>query len=81
MIQKYFLPVFSSQTAIGAVSVGAGKADEVEKAFVEMGFEVERKELPKLGEEDEEGSGDEDESMDGSEDGSEADSDDEMGKH
>jgi hypothetical protein len=56
------LPIFSSDTAIGAVTVSAGKADEVEAGFREMGFEVERKELPHLG--DAEGS-DEDVSMDG----------------
>lgn len=55
------MPIFSSDTAIGAVTVSAGKADEVEAGFKEMGFEVERKELPHLG--DAEGS-DEDVSMD-----------------
>ncbi|GFZ50626.1 hypothetical protein JCM24511_08384 [Saitozyma sp. JCM 24511] len=61
VIQRYLLPIFSSDTAIGAVTVSAGKADEVEAGFKEMGFEVERKELPHLG--DAEGS-DEDVSMD-----------------
>lgn len=51
------LPIFDPSTAIGAVSVSSGKADEVEKGFSDMGFEVERHELPQLGE-------------DGSEDGS-----------
>lgn len=49
-IQKYLLPIFDASTAIGAVSVSSGKADEVEKGFRDMGFEVERHELPQLGE-------------------------------
>lgn len=56
-IQKYLLPIFDASTAIGAVSASSGKADEVEKGFRDMGFEVERRELPQLGEDgSEEGS-------------------------
>jgi hypothetical protein len=48
VIEKYLLPLFSPKTSIGAISVSSGKADEVEKGFKEMGFTVERKELPML---------------------------------
>jgi hypothetical protein len=48
VIKKYLLPLFSPETSIGAVSVSSGKADEVETGFKEMGFTVERKELPML---------------------------------
>ena len=69
VIKQYLLPLFSPKTAIGAVSVSSGKADEVEKGFMEMGFEVERKELPVLnGVESDSESG----SGSGSESGSEA---------
>jgi hypothetical protein len=61
VIEKYLLPLFSPATSIGAISVSAGKADEVEKGFKEMGFTVERKELPMLSgvESDSEGEGSE----------------------
>ena len=58
--------MFSPETAIGAVSVSSGKADEVEQGFSGMGFEVERKELPVLSGVEESGSEDgsgEDESV------------------
>ncbi|EIW67501.1 hypothetical protein TREMEDRAFT_33585 [Tremella mesenterica DSM 1558] len=57
-IKTHFLPIFSSQTSVCAITVNSGKAEEVEGIAKEMGFEVERKELPVLGDE-------------GSEDGSE----------
>ncbi|KAK4688517.1 presequence protease, partial [Tremellales sp. Uapishka_1] len=57
VISKYLLPIFSPDTAFGAVSVSLGKADEVEAGFKNMGFETERRELPTLGvDEDSEGS-------------------------
>ena len=52
-IQKYFLPLFNPSTAIGAVSVNAGKADQVQDELVKLGFNVERHELPTLGDDDE----------------------------
>lgn len=74
VIKTYLLPLFCPETSIGAISVSSGKADEVEKGFVDMGFKVERKELPMLGD-GEEGSdsegGEESGSESGSEDGSE----------
>jgi hypothetical protein len=48
-IAKYFLPVFDSNTAIGAVTVSSGKAEEVIKGFETLGFDVERRELPSFG--------------------------------
>lgn len=53
VIGKYFVPVFDSATSLGAVTVNSGKAEEVETGFKELGFEVERKELPTLGNEEE----------------------------
>lgn len=50
VIKTYLLPLFSPETSIGAISVSSGKADEVEKGFKDMGFNVERKELPVLSE-------------------------------
>lgn len=71
VIEKYLLPLFSPDTSIGAVSVSSGKADEVEKGFKDMGFTVERKELPMLngveGESEGEGSGSEGSEASGSE--------------
>jgi hypothetical protein len=55
-IRKYLLPIFSSDTAIGAVTVSTTKADEVEQGFKELGFEVERRTLPSLGGEEDSGS-------------------------
>ncbi|OCF37287.1 cytoplasmic protein [Kwoniella heveanensis BCC8398] len=72
-IEKYFLPLFSSETALGSVAVSTSKAAEVEEGFKKLGFEVERKELPviKGDESDSEGeSGSEDEG-EGEETGSE----------
>ncbi|TYJ56451.1 hypothetical protein B9479_002854 [Cryptococcus floricola] len=71
VIKKYLMPIFESETAIGAVSVSTSKAEEVEKALEGLGFEVERKELPVL-------KGDEDSEMgsvSGSDAGSESGSD------
>ncbi|ORY30613.1 cytoplasm protein, partial [Naematelia encephala] len=72
-ITTYILPIFDSSTAVGAVSVSSGKADEVEAGFKKLGFEVERKELPTLGGDDSEddsmGSGSGSESDDGMESG------------
>lgn len=68
-IRKYLLPVFSADTAIGAVTVSTGKADEVEQGFKDLGFEVERRVLPALG--GEEGSEDGEESESGSDSGDE----------
>lgn len=70
-ISKYFLPIFSPKTAIGAVSVSSGKADEVEAGFKKMGFEVERKELPMLGGEKDESHGSEGSEDSGEESGEE----------
>lgn len=72
VISKYFLPIFSPSTAIGAVAVSSGKAEEVETGFRKMGFDVERKEVPMLGGDE---AADDFESSEGSEgmDGSEAD--------
>lgn len=70
VIKTYLLPLFSPETSIGAISVSSGKADEVEKGFKDMGFAVERKELPMLSE-GEEASGSEDGDESGSEEGSE----------
>lgn len=67
VIGKYFVPLFDSATSLGAVSVNAGKADEVEAGFKELGFDVERRELPTLGNEDESGSENGSESESGSE--------------
>ena len=63
-IKKYFLPLFDPKTSFGAVASNAGKADAVEEGFKSVGYVVERKELPSLGEGEEEGSeeGSEDES-------------------
>lgn len=69
-IKKYLLPVFSAETAIGAVTVSTGKADEVEQGFKDLGFETERRVLPSLGGEDESEDGDESGSETGSESGS-----------
>jgi hypothetical protein len=74
-IKKYLLPVFSAETAIGAVTVSTGKADEVEQGFKELGFETERKVLPSLGGEEESGDETGSESGSGSETGSESGSD------
>ena len=79
VIKQYLLPLFSPETAIGAVSVSSGKADEVEQGFVGMGFEVERKELPVLNGVEESGSESGGES--GSESGSEADESVKRAKH
>ncbi|OCF75418.1 cytoplasmic protein [Kwoniella mangroviensis CBS 8886] len=55
-IEKYFLPLFKPETAMGAVSVSSSKAKEVEEGFSKLGFEVEKRELPVLkGDEDEDG--------------------------
>ena len=51
--------MFSPSSAIGAVAVSSGKADEVEAGFKKMGFEVERKELPMLGGDEEDADGEE----------------------
>ena len=67
VIRKYFVPLFDPAHTIGAVAVNTGKADEVETGFTELGFEVERRELPQLGG-DEDGSG----SESGSDSGSDA---------
>lgn len=65
-IGQYFVPLFDSATSIGACTVNAGKADEVETGFKELGFATERHELPQIG-------GDEDVDMSGEESGSEGD--------
>ncbi|WRT68029.1 uncharacterized protein IL334_005004 [Kwoniella shivajii] len=65
VIEKYFLPLFEPNTAIGAVSVSTSKLQEVEDGFKKLGFEVEKKELPVI-------RGDEDTDMEsGSEGGAE----------
>ncbi|WVR06565.1 hypothetical protein IAU60_003596 [Kwoniella sp. DSM 27419] len=74
VIEKYFLPLFEAETAIGAVSVSTSKLQEVEDGFKGLGFDVERRELPVIqGDESESGSvsgsGSEGEES-GSEDGS-----------
>ena len=73
VINTYFLPLFSPSTSIGAVSVSSGKADEVHKGFEELGFTVERKELPVLGDGDNESG-----SENGDENGSRGGSDEDM---
>ncbi len=65
-ISTYCLPAFSPSTAIGAVSVSSGKADEVANGFKKMGFDVELKELPMLN-----GDEGENESGEGEDDGNE----------
>lgn len=72
VISTYLLPLFSSKSAIAAVSVSTGKADEVEAGFQKMGFAVERKELPTIG--GDEGS----EGSEGSESGEEGEVDEAM---
>ena len=62
MISRYFLPIFDPATAIGAVAVNTGKAIELEEGFRRLGFDVERRELPSFGGEDD-GNGNGDESM------------------
>jgi hypothetical protein len=59
-IGKYYVPLFDSESSIGAVTVNVGKVDEVEAGFKELGFETERHELPQIG-------GEEDADMSGSE--------------
>jgi hypothetical protein len=54
-IEDYFLPIFQPSTSIAAVSTSAGKADEIQAGLEKLGFEVERRELPSFGG-DEEGS-------------------------
>lgn len=61
VIKQYFVPLFDPATSIGAVSTNAGKADEIEQGFKELGYDVSREELPELNNEDE---------MSGSESGS-----------
>ena len=63
------MPIFSSETSIGAVTVSTTKADEVEQGFKELGFEVERRTLPSIGGEEDSGS----ESGSGGSSGSESD--------
>jgi hypothetical protein len=48
-IAKYYVQLFDPATSIAAVAVNSGKADEVEAAFRDFGFEVSRRELPTLG--------------------------------
>jgi hypothetical protein len=79
VIKQYLLPLFSPNTAIGAVSVSSGKADEVEQGFKGMVFDVERKELPVLNGVEESVSGSESDS--GSESGSEEDESVKRAKH
>lgn len=69
VINQYFVPLFDPATSIGAVSTNAGKADEVEQGFKELGYDVSREELPELSNEDEY-SGSESGSDSGSESGS-----------
>ena len=68
-IRKYFIPLFSPETSVCAISVNAGKADEVEQLAKELGYQVERHELPVMGgEEDGESGSDEGDSESYSED-------------
>lgn len=68
VISQYFVPLFDPATSIGAVSANAGKADEIEEGFKELGYEVTREELPEIANEDEM-------SVSGSESGSDSGSD------
>lgn len=69
-IKVYLVPIFSSDSAIGAVTVSTGKVDEVEQGFKELGFEVERRTLPSLGGEEDGSEGESGDEETGSESGS-----------
>jgi len=60
------LPIFQPSTSLAAVSTSAGKADEIQAGLEKLGFEVERKELPTFGGDDEDGSDVDGEEEDGS---------------
>nr|XP_019045357.1 cytoplasmic protein [Kwoniella bestiolae CBS 10118]OCF24287.1 cytoplasmic protein [Kwoniella bestiolae CBS 10118] len=71
-IEKYFLPLFQAESAMGSVAVSSSKAREVEDGFRKLGFEVEKRELPVLRGDEESSEGEGDVEMDSaSESGSE----------
>ncbi|WWC71010.1 uncharacterized protein I206_104963 [Kwoniella pini CBS 10737] len=48
VIEKYFLPLFNSNTSIASISVSSSKLKEIQDGFLKLGFKVELKELPIL---------------------------------